>query len=549
MTLQIRQKLTLLVTVALATLICVGLFSFYQANKLNDALNQSVAKHAALVEAVDKARSAQVHFKIEVQEWKNILLRGKDAEAFNKYLKGFDDEERRVKERLGEVKLVAAKLGIAERIKVSAALATFEKLGPAYRDALKQYDRNAADPAGTVDKLVKGIDREPTKALDDLANEMQKISREFNTEESSRAAEIFAEVKIGLTAFSLGAVIVITLLAITIIRSIIGPLKALESTMLHIATNHDLTRRADIVHQDEIGRMGQAFNAMMNQLQKIIAEVLGASHRVSSAAEQLAGSSRALAEVSEHQSSAVASSASAVEELTVAIAAVADTADEVHALAVDSVERTNQSSDKVSHLAGEMERIRQNMHEIARTVDEFVKSTAAITGMTQEVRDIADQTNLLALNAAIEAARAGETGRGFAVVADEVRKLAEKSGKSASEIDSVTRSITNQSAAVQQAIEGGERSIQVSTALANEVIGGLAQSRDSVERSKQGVGEISSSVSEQKQASTEIAQSMERIANMVEENNNAASNISASTHDLQALAQSLSKTVSGFRVE
>ena len=88
----------------------------------------------------------------------------------------------------------------------------------------------------------------------------------------------------------------------------------------------------------------------------------------------------------------------------------------------------------------------------------------------------------------------------------------------------------------------------VSTALASEVEGVLEHSRESVERSTHGVNEITSSVAEQKVASTEIAQSMERIANMVEENNAAASNISASTVDLRALAQSLSQSVSGFRV-
>jgi methyl-accepting chemotaxis protein len=548
MNLQIKQKLMLLVVVAMAALIGTGIFAFVQANKLNNALDAAIAHHADLSLASDRARGAQVRFKTQVQEWKNILIRGKNEDAFNKHLKGFEGEDKVVKERLLETKELATKLGIADRLKIDSILTTFEKLSPAYLTALKQYDRNSADPAGTVDKLVSGMDREPTKMIDELVAEMQKISKEFNAEESRKSDEIYAAVKTGLITFTVGAMLVLGFLAITFIRSITGPLDSLEITMTEIASSGNLTHRATIVNQDEIGKMAGAFNGLMVQLQKIIGEVLQASKLVASTSNQLAGSSATLATVSDQQSSAVAGSAAAIEQLTVAISAVSETAQDVHTQSVDSVTRTNEGSQKVTSLAREIDRIQANMQEISRTVKEFVTSTQAITQMTSEVRDIADQTNLLALNAAIEAARAGESGRGFAVVADEVRVLAEKSSKSASQIDVVTKSIMSQSAAVQSAIDQGEKSISTSQSLAGEVEGALEHSRNSVERSAHGVNDISGSVSEQKIASTEIAQSMERIANMVEENNAAANSVSASTNDLRLLAEKLAASVSAFKV-
>lgn len=340
---------------------------------------------------------------------------------------------------------------------------------------------------------------------------------------------------------------VITSLMLLLSNSIITSVNGLRHTITQIAASNDLSLRAQ-EGLDEPGQTARAFNHLMDSFSKIIGSVRSNSEKVTANANELTRTSVQITQGTQAQSEASASTAAAVEEITVSINSVAANTDDVHKLAVHSLQQTEQGLRNVDELIGEVANVQTTVNQIASSVKEFVDSTRSIAGMTQQVKEIADQTNLLALNAAIEAARAGEQGRGFAVVADEVRKLAEKSAQSANEIDRVTQSLNGKASNVEATVQSGLNSLKTTQEHAAKVSAVLAAAGAAVSKSNQGVGDIAKSVGEQSQASTEIAKHVEKIAQMSEENHAAVDLAGKEIAELRELAEELHQSVSLFRV-
>ncbi|PKO34616.1 MAG: methyl-accepting chemotaxis protein [Betaproteobacteria bacterium HGW-Betaproteobacteria-7] len=362
-------------------------------------------------------------------------------------------------------------------------------------------------------------------------------------------AEVAAfRLKIGGVAIAaLGALLVIIYLLTH--HFVTAPLEELRKGLRDIASGEgDLTRRLPVKGQDEVGQSAQVFNEMMENFNQLVRQVRDSASQVSARVSALSDSADRVSQSSHLQNEKSREAADAVEQLVASISSIAQSAAHVQNQSQESLSRANEGNRNLQVLLGEMNVVERAVKEMAESVNNFVRNTEAITQMTREVKDIAEQTNLLALNAAIEAARAGEQGRGFAVVADEVRKLAEKSSRSASEIDAITANLSAQSVAVRRSIEAGMAHLESSQAAVATVSDVLLATNGSVTEVDHGLDSIASATDQQRRFSGNVEASIEAIAGMARDNTGTVEQTAGAAHDLKRLADGLAAMVGRFKV-
>ena len=359
--------------------------------------------------------------------------------------------------------------------------------------------------------------------------------------------QIQQEVRL-IQAVMIALILLIALLIDTLQRK-------LAKVLTHLAPMLGTWAQGDFSRDIQLGNTNRELHdiqASLNRLRTYLVNLVG-TLRVN--AEQVAGSSQALAELSnglhsgaERQAGDTAQIRDALGELEATISQVAGDASQAAdasrsaGLAVAQGQRViGQSLTGLHALVGEVQ-------GNAQMIEQLAEESATIGGVLTVIRSIADQTNLLALNAAIEAARAGEMGRGFAVVAEEVRTLAQRTAGATGEIQTL---IGGLQAAARQSVEGMRAQVvhaqataqqaQAADGALDEIVEAIATIADTAVR-------IADVTAQQSGAVSEIRDHSERIHQLGDDNLQRIGQGRDQGERLLVLGGELNAAVQAFRV-
>lgn len=333
-------------------------------------------------------------------------------------------------------------------------------------------------------------------------------------------------------------------------RRIAKPIQALDKAAKRIADGDISLNKLDITSNDEIGRLGQSFEQMTENLRRLILKITKATDQVAASSEELTASAeqsalaanqvaQAIAGVAsgaQQQLKAVDSTSTIVDQMSVGVQHMAASANVVAATSVKSASVAQDGSQAVEKAVAQMGKVEKTVTRSAQVVAKLGERSKEIGQIVDTISGIAGQTNLLALNAAIEAARAGEQGRGFAVVAEEVRKLAELSQEAAKEIANLIAEIQNDTESAVAAMDEGTKEVRIGA----EVVNGAGEAFQDIYKS---INEVSAQMGEISTAIQQLAGSSQQVVGSVHEIDIISKNASGQAQTVSAATEEQSATM------
>jgi methyl-accepting chemotaxis protein len=515
-------------SLALILITALACFSF-----LSGGIQSYRGLLAGPLEASRLIDAANVEFKIQVQEWKNVLLRGQDSANLERYWSQYEAQERKVQDRLGELIQVAA-ADPALQAQVERLRSEHQSLGANYRKGRDAFVAAGAD-AQAGDAAVKGIDRAASEQMSALVDQLRQHSL-------SQAEQINASAErtiLAGTLLMLAAALVIGVFSLWLVnRNLIIPIRHLI-THVDQLSHGQFGQRVETSRADELGMLAIAANTLRDFLASTTESLHRSSGNLDNASGELNAIASRMTDGVNEQFERTDQVATAMHQMSATAQEVARHAAEAAHAADDADESARQGGKVMQSTIATITDMRGEIANTAEVIRRLEADSGRIGKVLEVIRGIAEQTNLLALNAAIEAARAGEQGRGFAVVADEVRTLAQRTAESTAEINQIIETVQTGALNAVRAIESGQQRSDQGVTQVTEAGAMLQRITGAVEAIRDMNRQIATAAEQQTSVAEDISRNLTELTAIASANQENVERTQAASHNLRSLSGQL----------
>ncbi|MFP2925763.1 methyl-accepting chemotaxis protein [Pyxidicoccus sp. 3LG] len=295
----------------------------------------------------------------------------------------------------------------------------------------------------------------------------------------------------------------------------------------------------------------QALAQHMQQLDERRKEVHQLAQSMGNGAGELAAVVQQLRTTSEEQTAGISRQATALQQLEATVQEIRQgshvTADKARLLAAsaESAEQVGREGGvAIERTLADLSAIRTEVSEMAARILALDARTREVSGIVDDVKDLADQSNMLAINAAIEAARSGDSGKGFGVVAREMRSLADQSIRATQRIRDVLDGVSASARETAKLSEQGEQRVQVSLNAVRNSGSQLQKLASIISDTSGSVRQITQAVSQQDAGTYQIAQAIQELSGQMQRTLKVVEETQNVTRSVQTLAESMSGSAS-----
>jgi methyl-accepting chemotaxis protein len=372
----------------------------------------------------------------------------------------------------------------------------------------------------------------------------------FAGEPSESVQEFISEKVETIVLIAIVAMVVAALIGLIVAKRIANCLVRTRDSLESLAEG-DLTTVIDpgtLRRRDEIGQMGAALQNLTGRLIEIVRnlkassdslyesgnkldEMAGqsslAADEISSAVDEISKGAVSQAEDIQNASKEISTMGTVIENIVENVGSLTDVSQNMSDAGDASMTTMQELSDSNDRTTDAITRIAEQIKMTNSSIEKINKAAALITYIT-------NQTSLLALNASIESARAGEAGRGFAVVATEIQNLAVQSDDAAGEIQTIIKTLQNESKQTIQIMNEAEELVKEQQANLDATKERFGAVSTGITESKENTDVIRTNADSCNGARERVLEVISNLSSISEENAASAEETTASMEELNA---------------